>query len=315
MRQYGGEDSRRCHCQTARPGGTGRGAGAAEGNPGSQRGSSDQQAFIYDERDTGSGRSVVRIASVAALGGRFLLGYDSALINGAVAAVGDRFNAALSTGLRCGLGPARRRGRCSDHREDRRLLRLAVRRVGGRGAVLLSALVTGFAPDQVGKGSPCGSLPLRQDDGGPRRWVPTVDLLPSIGTRRPIHLAYDDIFTSDTVRRPHMRNPQPPCTARPGSGPGVHVLVRVAVGVLGRGAHSRVVVPWQWRGQDSGESLGLPLGDEGQDSSPSTWVRCVPEENEPTLTDRPRVLVSWTTGPRSSGNGRRCPSANVPKLR
>src|SRR3712207_7227530 len=46
-------------------------------------------ASIYDETDTGSGRSAVRIASVAALGG-FLFGYDSAVINGAVAAIEDR---------------------------------------------------------------------------------------------------------------------------------------------------------------------------------------------------------------------------------
>src|SRR3712207_9043630 len=53
-------------------------------------------ASIYDETDTGSGRSAVRIASVAALGG-FLFGYDSAVINGAVAAIEDRFEVPSAT--------------------------------------------------------------------------------------------------------------------------------------------------------------------------------------------------------------------------
>ena len=44
---------------------------------------------IYDD-DTSSGKSAIRIASVAALGG-FLFGYDSAVINGAVAAIEDHF--------------------------------------------------------------------------------------------------------------------------------------------------------------------------------------------------------------------------------
>ena len=45
---------------------------------------------IYDDQDTSSGKSAIRIASVAALGG-FLFGYDSAVINGAVSAVEDHF--------------------------------------------------------------------------------------------------------------------------------------------------------------------------------------------------------------------------------
>ena len=49
------------------------------------------ESSIYDDDATG-GKGVVRIASVAALGG-FLFGYDSAVINGAVSAVADRFNA------------------------------------------------------------------------------------------------------------------------------------------------------------------------------------------------------------------------------
>jgi sugar porter (SP) family MFS transporter len=49
------------------------------------------ESSIYDD-DSSGGKGVVRIASVAALGG-FLFGYDSAVINGAVAAVEDEFNA------------------------------------------------------------------------------------------------------------------------------------------------------------------------------------------------------------------------------
>ncbi len=45
---------------------------------------------IYDDADTSSGRSAIRIASVAALGG-FLFGYDSAVINGAVSAIETHF--------------------------------------------------------------------------------------------------------------------------------------------------------------------------------------------------------------------------------
>src|SRR3954465_8896346 len=62
----------------------------------SEHGSFSEQESIYDDADTGSGRSAVRIASVAALGG-FLFGYDSAVINGAVAAIGDQFNAAAGS--------------------------------------------------------------------------------------------------------------------------------------------------------------------------------------------------------------------------
>ncbi|CAM3561571.1 sugar porter family MFS transporter [Smaragdicoccus niigatensis] len=45
-----------------------------------------------DENEEHTGKGVVRIASVAALGG-FLFGYDSAVINGAVGAIGDHFHA------------------------------------------------------------------------------------------------------------------------------------------------------------------------------------------------------------------------------
>src|SRR4051794_41852810 len=61
----------------------------------SEHGGFTEQASIYDDTDTGSGRSAVRIASVAALGG-LLFGYDSAVINGAVAAIQDRFDVAAA---------------------------------------------------------------------------------------------------------------------------------------------------------------------------------------------------------------------------
>ena len=47
---------------------------------------------VVDLRRRPEGKGVVRIASVAALGG-FLFGYDSAVINGANAAIEEQFNA------------------------------------------------------------------------------------------------------------------------------------------------------------------------------------------------------------------------------
>ena len=56
----------------------------------SEHGSTD--ATPLDEGGEHTGKGVVRIATVAALGG-FLFGYDSAVINGAVSAVEDHFEA------------------------------------------------------------------------------------------------------------------------------------------------------------------------------------------------------------------------------
>src|SRR6188768_594419 len=55
-----------------------------------EHGASFSGESIYDDTDEGKG--VVRIAAVAALGG-FLFGYDSAVINGANAAIKEYFNA------------------------------------------------------------------------------------------------------------------------------------------------------------------------------------------------------------------------------
>src|ERR1700751_2358818 len=66
------------------------------GGPCRERGSMSEhmslndEPSIYEDEDTSSGRRVVRIASVAALGG-LLFGYDRAVINGAVSAIGHEF--------------------------------------------------------------------------------------------------------------------------------------------------------------------------------------------------------------------------------
>jgi MFS transporter, SP family, sugar:H+ symporter len=115
----------------------------------SEHGSFSEQPSIYDDSDTGSGRSAVRIASVAALGG-FLFGYDSAVINGAVAAVADRFNAApvslgfaVASALLGAAAGALTAGKFAD-----RFGRLFTMKVA---AVLffISALVAGLAPNLV----------------------------------------------------------------------------------------------------------------------------------------------------------------------
>jgi SP family sugar:H+ symporter-like MFS transporter len=120
-----------------------------EGDPVSEHGSFSEQASIYDDADTGSGRSAVRIASVAALGG-FLFGYDSAVINGAVAAVEDRFDVApgalgfaVASALLGAAAGALTAGKFAD-----RFGRLFTMKVA---AVLffVSALVTGFAPNLI----------------------------------------------------------------------------------------------------------------------------------------------------------------------
>ncbi len=100
---------------------------------------------IYDDDATGKG--VVRIASVAALGG-FLFGYDSAVINGAVSAVEKEFNAdsaslgfAVASALLGAAVGALLAGRIADH-----LGRLAVMR-GAAVLFLVSAVGSGLAPE------------------------------------------------------------------------------------------------------------------------------------------------------------------------
>jgi MFS transporter, SP family, sugar:H+ symporter len=99
---------------------------------------------IYEEHAQGKG--VVRISSVAALAG-FLFGYDSAVINGAVAAVQKAFNVgagslgfAVASALLGAAAGALVAGRVADH-----FGRLAVMRIAAV-LFLVSALGTGFAP-------------------------------------------------------------------------------------------------------------------------------------------------------------------------
>jgi len=115
----------------------------------SEHGGFTEQPSIYDETDTGSGRSAVRIASVAALGG-LLFGYDSAVINGAVAAIQDRFDVApgalgfaVASALLGAAAGALTAGRFAD-----RFGRLFTMKVA---AVLffVSALIAGLAPNLV----------------------------------------------------------------------------------------------------------------------------------------------------------------------
>jgi sugar porter (SP) family MFS transporter len=104
----------------------------------------DASASIYD--DDSAGKGVVRIAGVAALGG-FLFGYDSAVINGAVAAVESQFNAdaaslgfAVASALLGAAAGALTAGRLADH-----LGRLAVMKIAAV-LFLVSAIVTALAP-------------------------------------------------------------------------------------------------------------------------------------------------------------------------
>lgn len=104
------------------------------------------ESSIYDD-DNALGRGVVRIASVAALGG-FLFGYDSAVINGAVAAVSRQFDAeaaslgfAVASALLGAAAGAFTAGRIAD-----RVGRLAVMKLAAV-LFLVSAIGTGFAPN------------------------------------------------------------------------------------------------------------------------------------------------------------------------
>lgn len=110
-----------------------------------EHGASFSGESIYDDTDEGKG--VVRIAAVAALGG-FLFGYDSAVINGANAAIEAEFNAdaaslgfAVASALLGAAAGALIAGRIADH-----IGRLMVMRIA---AILffIAALGTGFAWD------------------------------------------------------------------------------------------------------------------------------------------------------------------------
>ena len=100
---------------------------------------------IFDDDDVGSGRGAVRIASVAALGG-LLFGYDSAVINGAVASIQKHFGisnfilgVAVASALLGAAAGAMTAGRLAD-----KIGRISVMKIA---AVLffISALGTGLA--------------------------------------------------------------------------------------------------------------------------------------------------------------------------
>ncbi|CCH79428.1 Putative carbohydrate transporter (Glucose transport protein) [Nostocoides japonicum T1-X7] len=107
---------------------------------------SNEESYLADD-DTSSGKSVIRIASVAALGG-LLFGYDSAVINGAVSAIQDQFNisagplgfAVASVLIGAAVG-AMGSGRVADH-----VGRLMVMKIA---AVLffISAIGAGLSPN------------------------------------------------------------------------------------------------------------------------------------------------------------------------
>jgi len=116
-----------------------------KGEPMGEHGASFSGESIYDDTDEGKG--VVRIAAVAALGG-FLFGYDSAVINGANAAIEKEFSAtsaelgfAVASALLGAAAGALLAGRLADH-----IGRLMVMRIA---AILffIAAIGTGFAWD------------------------------------------------------------------------------------------------------------------------------------------------------------------------
>jgi SP family sugar:H+ symporter-like MFS transporter len=113
----------------------------------SEHGSFANEPSYLDDEETSSGRSVVRIASVAALGG-FLFGYDSAVINGAVSAIQGQFRVgatalgfAVASALLGAAAGAMTAGRFAD-----RFGRLFTMKVA---AVLffISAIGAGLAPN------------------------------------------------------------------------------------------------------------------------------------------------------------------------
>src|SRR5882757_5597810 len=105
----------------------------------------DDSSSVISDEDFSSGRTAIRIASVAALGG-LLFGYDSAVINGAVASISQDFgiegltlgNAVASALLGAAAG-AMTAGRIAD-----RIGRISVMKIAAV-LFLISAFGTGFA--------------------------------------------------------------------------------------------------------------------------------------------------------------------------
>jgi MFS transporter, SP family, sugar:H+ symporter len=108
---------------------------------------SDEPSIFDDEDDGGSGRGVVRIASVAALGG-LLFGYDSAVINGATSSIKEVFaigdgplGLAVASALLGAAVGAFAAGRIAD-----RIGRLRVMQIAAV-LFLVSAIGTALAPN------------------------------------------------------------------------------------------------------------------------------------------------------------------------
>jgi sugar porter (SP) family MFS transporter len=109
------------------------------------QGSTSDTPSAFDDEDFASGGTAVRIASVAALGG-LLFGYDSAVINGAVASIQSHFGIsdfrlgiAVASALLGAAAGAMTAGRMAD-----RLGRVAVMKIAAV-LFLISAIGTGLA--------------------------------------------------------------------------------------------------------------------------------------------------------------------------
>ena len=107
----------------------------------------DDGPSVFGDEDFSSGRTAIRIASVAALGG-LLFGYDSAVINGAVSSIQEDFgidNArlgfAVASALLGAAAGAMTAGRIAD-----RLGRISVMKIAAV-FFLISAIGTGLAPN------------------------------------------------------------------------------------------------------------------------------------------------------------------------
>jgi MFS transporter, SP family, sugar:H+ symporter len=107
----------------------------------------DDSPSVFGDHDFASGRTAIRIASVAALGG-LLFGYDSAVINGAVASIQQDFGIgnyalgfAVASALLGAAAGAVTAGRIAD-----RIGRISVMKIAAA-FFLVSAIGTGLAPD------------------------------------------------------------------------------------------------------------------------------------------------------------------------
>ncbi|MBV5243363.1 MULTISPECIES: sugar porter family MFS transporter [Mycolicibacterium] len=115
-----------------------------------QGGPAGESPELYEKgQDFSSGKTAIRIASVAALGG-LLFGYDSAVINGAVASIQEDFgigNYALGLAVASALLGAAV-GALSAGRIADRIGRIAVMKIAAV-LFLLSAFGTAFAPETI----------------------------------------------------------------------------------------------------------------------------------------------------------------------